>query len=57
MTRRIDMVELEIRARRIAARKMGLVKDKMGERLPDDLWKQCLPDAVREAVNGVVEND
>jgi hypothetical protein len=41
------MDELERRARRIAAIKMGLVKDTMGERLPDDLWRQALPAAER----------
>jgi hypothetical protein len=46
----VDMTELEVRARRIAAIKMGLVKDDPeGERLPDDLWQQCLPQAKAEA--------
>lgn len=45
----IDATELEVRARRIAAQKMGLVKDKYGERLPDDLWQQALPEAKQEA--------
>lgn len=45
----IDMTELEARARRIAAIKMGLIKDPDGERLPDDLWRQCLPEAKTEA--------
>jgi hypothetical protein len=45
----IDMTELEVRARRIAAIKMGLVKDPEGQRLPDDLWRQCLPQAKLEA--------
>lgn len=45
----IDATELEVRARRIAARKMGLVKDVEGANLPDDLWRQALPDAEREA--------
>jgi hypothetical protein len=31
-------------ARRLTAHKMGLVDDPDGERLPDDLWKQCLRD-------------
>lgn len=44
-----DMTELEVRARRIAATKMGLLKDTTGKNLPDDLWKQCLPDAEKEA--------
>lgn len=35
----------ETLARLIAARKMGLLKDTKGERLPDDLWQQALPDA------------
>lgn len=42
------MAELEQRARLIAAQKMGLVKDPDGARLPDDLWKQALPQAERE---------
>ena len=45
----IDMTELEVRARRIAAIKMGLVKDVEGMNLPDDLWRQCLPDAEKDA--------
>jgi hypothetical protein len=36
---------LEPTARKIAARKMGLVKDPDGLKLPDDLWQQALPDA------------
>lgn len=42
------MGELEKLARRIAARKMGLTKDVFGQNLPDDLWKQAIPDANRE---------
>ena len=34
---------LEAAARKIAAIKMNLSNN--GERLPDDLWQQCLPDA------------
>lgn len=33
----------EIVARRRAAKRMGLIKDPTGERLPDDLWMQALP--------------
>ena len=33
-------------ARRIAARKMGLVDDKAGEHLPANIWAQCLPEAI-----------
>ncbi len=36
---------IEREARQIAAWKMGLVKDRRGERLPDDLWRQCIPQA------------
>lgn len=36
---------VEIAARAIAARKMGLVKDPDGSKLPDDLWRQAVPDA------------
>ena len=40
---------LEVRARQIAADKMGLVKDPTGARLPDELWKQALPAARAES--------
>ncbi len=39
---------LEIRARQIAADRMGLVTDPTGADLPDDLWRQCLPHAQAE---------
>lgn len=39
------MEHVEIIARRMAAKKMGLVKDVNGEKLPDDLWQQMLPAA------------
>jgi hypothetical protein len=42
------MDEIERLARQIAAWKMGLVKDRRGERLPDDLWRQCIPAAKAE---------
>ena len=32
-------------ARHLAAEKMQLVKDKYGENLPSDIWKQCEPQA------------
>ena len=32
-------------AREIAAKKMKLVKDVYGEKLPYDLWKGCIPEA------------
>ena len=35
----------EFLARCLAARKMGLIQDPHGMRLPFDLWRQCLPDA------------
>jgi hypothetical protein len=41
----IDPERLERVARRIAAAKMGLVKDIFGENLPDDLWQQAIPAA------------
>jgi hypothetical protein len=34
-------------ARMIAAEKMGLVKDSLGENLPYELWSQCIPGARR----------
>ncbi len=39
------LMDPEYQARQIAARKMGLVKDPLGERLPDDLWRQCIKEA------------
>lgn len=44
-----DHTELEVRARRIAAIKMRLVKDPDGKKLPDDLWRQCWDEAKAEA--------
>jgi hypothetical protein len=35
----------EFLARAIAARKMKLIKDPQGILLPEDLWRQALPDA------------
>jgi hypothetical protein len=32
-------------ARVLAAERMGLVKDTNGERLPDELWMQAIPEA------------
>lgn len=37
------MSEVEKVARAIAAKKMGLVKDPFGLRLPDELWRQAIP--------------
>ena len=37
--------DLERIARQMAADAMGLVKDPNGSRLPDDLWRQELPEA------------
>jgi hypothetical protein len=34
-------------ARQLAADKMGLIKDITGSNLPDDLWSQCIPDAIK----------
>ena len=39
------MTHEETVARGMAAKKMGLVKDPQGLRLPDDLWQQMLPAA------------
>lgn len=39
------MIDEETVARGMAAKKMGLVKDPQGLRLPDDLWQQMLPAA------------
>lgn len=38
---------IEIIARKLAAGKMGLMKDTEGERLPDELWKQMIPAAIQ----------
>jgi hypothetical protein len=35
----------EFLARMLAARKIGLIEDPRGILLPEDLWKQSLPDA------------
>ena len=32
-------------ARQFAAEKMKLVKDPLGEKLPEELWKQAVPQA------------
>jgi hypothetical protein len=42
------MNEIERVARMIAAEKMMLVKDPEGLKLPDDLWKQAVPQALAE---------
>ena len=42
------MNEVERTARAIAAEKMGLVKHPHGLNLPDDLWRQAIPHALRE---------
>lgn len=39
------MIDSEIVARKMAAQKMGLIKDPDGSHLPDDLWRQMLPAA------------
>ena len=36
---------LETRARHLAADKMGLINDPEGDRVPAELWRQCLPQA------------
>ena len=35
----------EFLARCLAARKMGLIKDPHGTRIPEELWRQTMPDA------------
>ena len=42
-----DRYNLEVFARRIAAKKMNLQDDSEGAKLPDDLWQQCIPQAER----------
>jgi hypothetical protein len=37
--------KVESVARMLAAEKMGLVKDKLGENQPYELWSQCIPEA------------
>jgi len=39
------MDDIERVARGMAAKKMGLIKDHDGMRLPDDLWQQAIPAA------------
>lgn len=39
--------EVERVARAISAARMKLLKDPLGERLPDDLWRQSIPHAER----------
>lgn len=49
---------IELAARRIAAHKMGLVKDPYGLRLPDDLWRQAIAEAeasLRPSYDDLVE--
>lgn len=43
----IYKINEEAFARRFAAKKMGLVEDTLGQKLPDDLWQQCIPEAQR----------
>jgi hypothetical protein len=43
----IDPDRLERVARMIAAIKMGLIKDIYGDNLPEDLWRQAIPEARR----------
>lgn len=38
---------VEVTARRMAAKKMGLRNDPWGVKLPADLWQQCIPQAER----------
>lgn len=40
--------DVEREARIIAANKMGLVRDPFDERLPDELWRQCVTEAIGE---------
>lgn len=40
-----EEADVEKEARKIAAQKMGLIKDVNGERLPDELWKQTEKEA------------
>ena len=35
-------------ARLLAAQRMGLTKDNLGERLPHDLWSQKMPEARKQ---------
>ena len=37
--------KVESVARMMSAEKMGLVKDKLGENQPYELWSQCIPEA------------
>jgi hypothetical protein len=44
---RLYRLNLENFARRIAAKKMDLEGDRFGTTLPDDVWKQSIPEAER----------
>ena len=35
----------EFLARCLAARKLGFIEDKYGARIPEALWRPCMPDA------------
>ena len=48
----IDPDRLERVARMIAAIKMGLIKDIYGDNLPEDLWRQAIPEARRRIEAG-----
>lgn len=45
---------IEAEARRIAAKKMGLVKDPDGKNLPDELWQQCQQEAFEYLYNNSI---
>jgi hypothetical protein len=51
------MDRIERRARLIAANKMGLVGDEEGLRLPDDLWRQAIPNAERQLEAEAMKQD
>jgi hypothetical protein len=51
------MDRIERRARLVAARRMGLVGDEEGLRLPDDLWRQAIPEAERELEAEALKQD
>ena len=48
------MTDLEKLARKIAAHKMGLVRDPEGQNLPDELWQQAIPQAMQESAHSWV---
>lgn len=52
-----ELPPVERRARKIAASKMGLVRDPLGLKLPDDLWLQGVPAARIELATQAIADE